>query len=122
MQKLYVFVPLLNIVGEFFFLLILTFVPDALTSLGAELHWQAGTLQLVAVLGVIVCLTFFAKSRRLKKAGLVVNAGIITFMSVFLWRSTIAPTINEYVWLWSLLMIFNLGLIGWGWIQLSHHE
>ncbi|WP_143461376.1 hypothetical protein [Levilactobacillus enshiensis] len=122
MQKLYPFVPLLNIVGEIYFLLILTFVPDALTSLGAELHWQAGSLQLVAVLGVIVCLTFFARSRRLKRVGLVVNAGIIAFMSVYLWHSTIAPSISEYVWLWSLLMIFNLGLIGWGWMQLARHD
>jgi len=122
MHRLYVFVPLLNIVGEIYFLLILTFVPDALTSLGAELHWQVGSLRLVAVLGAIVFLTFFARSRRLKMVGLIVNAGVIAFMSGILWYSTIAPTVNEYVWLWSLLMIFNLGLIGWDWVQLSRHK
>ncbi len=117
MQKLYVFVPLLNVVGCLYFLLIISLEP-AQTSLGLDLVWEQPDVLLVGGMLFIVLATSVAKSRLAKMLGLIINIVVIGMMSVFLWWLHVPVLVTDYLWLWALLMIFNVCLIGWGWMQL----
>ncbi|WP_135366951.1 hypothetical protein [Levilactobacillus suantsaiihabitans] len=122
MQRLYGCVPLLNVVGSLMFLLIISLQPATYTSLGVEFDWRQGNLLLTAVLIGLALATAFAQRRRTKRWGLGANVIIIVVMTVALWHSQVPDVISDYLWLWALLMIFNLGLIGWGWLKLRPQQ
>ncbi|MFC6290708.1 hypothetical protein [Levilactobacillus angrenensis] len=118
MQRLYGCVPLLNVVGSLMFLLIVSLQPATYTSLGVEFSWQRANVLMTAVMVVLILATAFAHHRRTKQLGLVVNGVIVVSMALALWRAHVPDAISDYLWLWALLMIFNLALIGWGWLKL----
>lgn len=118
MQRLYGCVPLLNVVGSLMFLLIVSLQPATYTSLGVEFSWRATNLWVTAVMIVIAIATAFAHQRRTKQWGLISNGIVIIVMALGLWHAQVPDAISDYLWLWALLMIFNLALIGWGWVKL----
>ncbi|AYM02371.1 hypothetical protein [Levilactobacillus yiduensis] len=117
MQRLYGCVPLLNVVGSLMFLLIVSLQP-ATTSLGVDFYWQGTNLLATAAMIIITIATAFAHQRRTKQWGLLINGIIVVAMALGLWHAQVPDAISDYLWLWALLMIFNLALIGWGWGKL----
>jgi len=119
MQRLYGCVPLLNAVGSLMFLLIISLRPSTMSSFGVDFDWGETNVVVVALMLLIITATAFAKQRQSKRIGLAINAVLIIGMAVALWRAQVPELIDDYLWLWALIMIFNLVLIGWGWLKLA---
>lgn len=114
MQKNYGFVPLLSGLGSLYFLLVMSLEPSSTSSLGLDFSWHNPDVIGVALVLVVVVVTAFAKSIWSKRVGLIVNALIVVGMTVDLFHTQHSPLLTDYLWLWGLLMLFNLGLICWG--------
>ncbi|WP_203637952.1 hypothetical protein [Levilactobacillus wangkuiensis] len=119
MQRLYGCVPLLNAVGSLMFLLIISLQPSTMSSFGVDFDWGEANVVMVAMMLLIIAATAFAKQRQAKRIGLVINAVLIVGMTLALWHAQVPALISDYLWLWALIMIFNLALIGWGWLKLT---
>lgn len=118
MQKLYGYVPLLSGLGSLYFLLVMSLEPSSTTSLGLDFNWYDPDVVGVAMILVVVVVTAFANTVWTKRVGLIVN-GIITLgMTYDLVSTQHSPLLSDYLWLWGLLMLLNLSLIGWGSYQL----
>lgn len=118
MQKLYGYVPLLSGLGSLYFLLVMSLEPSSTTSLGLDFNWHDPDVVGVAMILVVVVITAFAKTAWMKRIGLIVNGIIILGMTYDLVRTQHSPLLTDYLWLWGLLMLLNLSLIGWGSYQL----
>ncbi len=118
MQRLYGCMPLLNPVGSLMFLLIISLEPSTISSLGVDFDWRRANVLLVALMLTVIVGTAFAHHRRAKQIGLVINGILIVGMALALWQAQVPELISDYLWLWALIMIFNLALIGWGWLKL----
>lgn len=114
MQRLYGYVPLLSGLGSLYFLLVMSLEPSSTTSLGLDFSWHNPDVVGVALVLVVVVATAFAKRLWAKRAGLIVNAVVVLGMTVDLFHTQHSPLLTDYLWLWGLLMLFNLALIGWG--------
>ncbi|WP_125763568.1 hypothetical protein [Levilactobacillus mulengensis] len=119
MQKLYGCVPLLNAVGSLMFLLIISLQPSTMSSFGVDFDWGEANVVMTSMMLLIIAATAFAKQRQAKRIGLAINAVLIVGMALALWHAQIPELISDYLWLWALIMIFNLALIGWGWLKLT---
>lgn len=119
MQRLYGCVPLLNAVGSLMFLLIISLQPSTISSFGVDFDWGEANVVMVAVMLLIIAATAFAKQRQAKRIGLAINGVLIIGMALALWHAQVPALISDYLWLWALIMIFNLALIGWGWLKLT---
>ncbi|MFD1454591.1 hypothetical protein ACFQ44_02700 [Levilactobacillus lanxiensis] len=119
MQRLYGCVPLLNAVGSLMFLLIISLQPSTMSSFGVDFDWGEANVAMVAMMLLIITATAFAKQRQAKRIGLAINGVLIIGMTLALWHAQVPALISDYLWLWALIMIFNLALIGWGWLKLT---
>jgi len=119
MQKLYGCVPLLNAVGSLMFLLIISLQPSTMSSFGVDFDWGEANVVMTSMMLLIIAATAFAKQRQAKRIGLAINAVLIVGMTLALWHAQVPALISDYLWLWALIMIFNLALIGWGWLKLT---
>lgn len=114
MQKLYGYVPLLSGLGSLYFLLVMSLVPSSTSSLGLDFNWHDPDVVTVALILVVVVVTACARTLWTKRIGLLVNGLIILGMTADLLHTQHSPLLTDYLWLWGLLMLFNLGLICWG--------
>lgn len=121
-QKLYGYVPLLSGLGSLYFLLVMSLVPSSTSSLGLDFSWHSPDVLGVVVILFVVIATAFAKRLWAKRIGLLVNAVIVRGMTGDLLHTQHSPLLTDYLWLWGLLMLFDLGLIGWGSYQLWRKE
>ncbi|WP_204121170.1 MULTISPECIES: hypothetical protein [Levilactobacillus] len=119
MQRLYGCVPLLNAVGSLMFLLIISLRPSTMSSFGVDFDWGEANVVMVAMMLLVIAATAFAKQRQAKRIGLAINGVLIIGMALALWHAQVPALISDYLWLWALIMIFNLALIGWGWLKLT---
>lgn len=122
MQRLYGCVPLLNVVGGLMFLMIVSLQPAPASSWGVDFDWQQANVIGVSLLVVFSLATAFARSRRMRRLGLLLNALLIVGMAIALWRAKVPDAISDYLWLWALMMTLNAALIGWGWFKLRNQK
>lgn len=119
MKRLYGCVPLLSAVGSLMFLIIISLRPSTISSLGVDFDWRVANVAAVVVMLLVIVATAFAKHRRARQWGLVTNGLIVVGMALALWQAQVTELISDYLWLWALIMVFNLALIGWGWLKLE---
>ncbi|WP_261809891.1 hypothetical protein [Levilactobacillus humaensis] len=113
MQKLYRYVPMLSALTSLYFLWLMSMIPTT-TELDLELTWRPRYLWLVAAILVVIGFTALAKQRRSKEWGLVINGCLVIGMAIDLWQTQRSPLMADFLWLWAILMMLDLGLIVWG--------
>ncbi|KRO04762.1 hypothetical protein IV54_GL000787 [Levilactobacillus paucivorans] len=113
MQKLYRYVPMLSALTSLYFLWLMSMMPTT-TDLDLELTWRPRDLWLVATILVVIGVTALAKHRRTKEWGLAINGCLVIGMAIDLWQTQRSPLMADFLWLWAILMMLDLGLIVWG--------